>query len=166
MAAYADTSFLGSYYLPDPNTPAALALVRSLTAPITFTALHRLELRNALALAVFQRRITAIQTQAVWQDLVSDLRTGLLAVVPLLVRGAAASRSAFHAAYAPHWLPEPRRSSRRSRPESAGNRTAYLRLASTSPGHDSRADGETLIYWLSLRKPPLTTTTRYSNRWS
>jgi len=83
MAPYADTSFLGSYYLPDPNTPAAVALVRSLTAPITFTALHRLELSNALALAVFQRRINASQTQAVWMDLVSDLRTGLLAVLPL-----------------------------------------------------------------------------------
>jgi hypothetical protein len=83
MGAYADTSFLGSYYLPDANTPAALACARALGTPMVFTALHRLELRNALALAVFQRRVTAVQTQAVWQDVTNDLRAGLLAVTPL-----------------------------------------------------------------------------------
>jgi hypothetical protein len=50
---------------------------------MTFTALHRLELRNALALAVFQHRLTLVQAQAVWQDVTNDLRAGLLVVTPL-----------------------------------------------------------------------------------
>lgn len=73
MGSYADTSFLGSYYLPDANSAVAQATVRSMTLPIAFTALHRLELRNALALAVFRGRITAAQAQAVWPDVEADL---------------------------------------------------------------------------------------------
>ena len=83
MAHYADTSFLGSYYLPDANSARALAAVRPLSAPFMFTALHRLELRNALALAVFRGRITPQQEQRVWQDVTKDLRAGLLAPTSL-----------------------------------------------------------------------------------
>ena len=54
MALYADTSFLASYFLPDANSASALASVQALSAPRSFTALHRLELRNALGLAVFR----------------------------------------------------------------------------------------------------------------
>jgi predicted nucleic acid-binding protein len=78
MAHYADTSFLASYYLPDTNSARALAAVQPLAAPFVFTALHRLELRNALALAVFRRRITSQQAQKVWQDVTTDFRAGLL----------------------------------------------------------------------------------------
>ncbi len=83
MAHYADTSFLGSYYLPDANSARALAAVRPLSAPLLFTALHRLELRNALALAVFRGRITPQQEQKAWQDVTKDLRSGLLAPTSL-----------------------------------------------------------------------------------
>src|SRR5688500_294816 len=78
MALYADTSFLGSYYLPDANSARALAAVRPFSSPLVFTALHRLELRNALALAVFRGQITSRDVQRVWQDVTRDLRTGLL----------------------------------------------------------------------------------------
>ena len=83
MAVYADTSFLGSYYLPDANSALAIAAARLLYVPIMFSALHRLELRNALALAVFRGRITAQQVQRVWQDVNTDLRAGLLAATTL-----------------------------------------------------------------------------------
>lgn len=83
MAHYADTSFLASYYLPDANSARALAAVQPLSAPFMFTALHRLELRNALALAVFRGRITSQQVQSVWQDVIRDFRTGLLSAASL-----------------------------------------------------------------------------------
>jgi predicted nucleic acid-binding protein len=78
MAVYADTSFLISYYLPDPNSQRALAAVRSLSTPILFTALHMLELQNALASAIFRGRITSAQVQLVHEDLATDLQAGLL----------------------------------------------------------------------------------------
>jgi hypothetical protein len=79
MPVYADTSFLASYFLPDANSARALASVQALSAPLLFTALHRLELRNALGLAVFRGRITPSQNQMVWRDITDDLATGLLA---------------------------------------------------------------------------------------
>ena len=93
MAHYADTSFLASYYLPDAGSASALATVRQLTSPLIFTALHRLELRNSLALAVFRTRITPQQALAVWQDVTRDLRDGLLTPTTVnwyaVLRGAA-----------------------------------------------------------------------------
>jgi hypothetical protein len=83
MAHYADTSFLASYYSPDANSARALAAVQPLSAPFMFTALHRLELRNALALAIFRGRITPQQVQMVWQDVTRDLRAGLLTATSL-----------------------------------------------------------------------------------
>ena len=80
---YANTSFLGSFFVPDANSPAALTVVQSLTVSIAFTALHRLELRDALALAVFQGRMSNYQAQAVWQDVDCDLRSGLFLATPL-----------------------------------------------------------------------------------
>jgi hypothetical protein len=99
MAYYADTSFLSSYYLPDANSARALAAVRLLTAPFVFTALHRLEPRNALTLAVFRGRINTQQALQVWRDVTTDLQTGLLAPTSLnwyVILRAAALLSAQH----------------------------------------------------------------------
>src|SRR6266849_6517405 len=101
MALYADASFLGSYYLPDANSARALSAVKPLSAPFMFTALHRLELRNALALAVFRGRITSQQMQKVWQDVTKDFGAGLLTPTSLnwyVVLRAAAVLSAQHTA--------------------------------------------------------------------
>ena len=78
MPVYADTSFLCFYFLPDANSGLALATVQSLGGPLVFTALHRLELKNAFALAVFRGRISSPQTAAAWQDVAPDLRAGRL----------------------------------------------------------------------------------------
>ena len=43
-------------------------------------AFHRLELRNALSLALFQQRITLQEIKSVWQQVENDCVTGLLAV--------------------------------------------------------------------------------------
>ena len=78
MGVYADTSFLASYYLPDANSGLVPGVLRDVTSGIIFTALHRLELGNALVLAVFQQRIARDQADAVWKDVTDDLRAGLL----------------------------------------------------------------------------------------
>lgn len=79
MPVYADTSFLCSYFLPDASTGLAFATLQSLNGPLPFSALHRLELRNAFALAVFRGRINAAQAAATWRDVASDLTAGRLA---------------------------------------------------------------------------------------
>ena len=51
MRVYADTSLLISYYINDSNSVRAQAVLHATTDPVPFTGLHRLEMRNALALA-------------------------------------------------------------------------------------------------------------------
>ena len=48
--------------------------------PLNFTAFHRLELRNALNLAVFQKRLTPVEVQSAWQEVENDIAAGLLKV--------------------------------------------------------------------------------------
>jgi multisubunit Na+/H+ antiporter MnhE subunit len=43
-----------------------------------FDSLHRVELRNALSLAVFQQRITLAQAEVAWMQVQEDLKTGVL----------------------------------------------------------------------------------------
>jgi predicted nucleic acid-binding protein len=54
MRVYADSSFLVSCYLPDANTPQAKTYLDGHDLPLAFTALHDLEVRNALRLGVFR----------------------------------------------------------------------------------------------------------------
>ena len=77
---YADTSLLFSLYGTDSNSPKADAWRLGNPAPLPFTAFHRLELRNALSLAVFQKRITSLEMQSAWQEVENDLAAGLLVV--------------------------------------------------------------------------------------
>lgn len=78
MPIYADTSLLASYYLPDVNTPRAIAALQNVGSPVLYTALHRLELRSAMAQAVFRRSIAAADAQAAWQNVENDIKAGLL----------------------------------------------------------------------------------------
>jgi hypothetical protein len=80
VKTYADTSLLFSLYSSDPNSPKADAWRRSSPHPLPFTAFHRLELRNALGLAVFQKRLTPLEVQLAWQEVENDLAAGLLVV--------------------------------------------------------------------------------------
>ena len=57
MKSYVDTSVLVSLYIPDANSPQADAWRQANPAAIDFTGPHRIELRNALGLAVFQQRL-------------------------------------------------------------------------------------------------------------
>ena len=78
MKTYADTSFLFSLYASDANSTKADAWRQSNPAPLPFTAFHRLELRNALSLALFQQRLTLVEIQAAWQEVENDVAAGLL----------------------------------------------------------------------------------------
>lgn len=78
MKTYADTSFLFSLYAADTNSIRADAWRQANPAPLPFTVFHRVELRNALSLALFQKRLTIPEVQAVWQEVENDCAAGLL----------------------------------------------------------------------------------------
>ncbi len=78
MKTYADTSLLFSLYSTDANSTKADAWRVANPVPLPFTAFHRLELRNALNLAVFQKRLTPLEVQSAWQEVENDIAAGLL----------------------------------------------------------------------------------------
>ena len=80
MKTYADTSLLFSLYSTDANSPKADAWRTANPDPLPFTAFHRLELRNALNLAVFQKRLTPVEVQSAWLEVENDIAAGLLVV--------------------------------------------------------------------------------------
>ena len=79
---YVDTSVLFSLYVPDANSSQADAWRQAHPAPIDFTGFHRIELRNALSLAVFQQRLTPAQAEAAWTQVQEDLQAGVLVTKP------------------------------------------------------------------------------------
>jgi predicted nucleic acid-binding protein len=78
MSVYADSSFLVSCYVVDANTPHARAYLSEHNSPLVFTALHDLEVRNALRLGVFRGLLTEEQAKAAAANLDGDLRAGRL----------------------------------------------------------------------------------------
>jgi predicted nucleic acid-binding protein len=83
MTFYADSSLLISYYVNDSNSASAQAIIHATTDPLPFTGLHRLEMRNALALGVFRRILSPAQVSAAWSDVERDLRSGRLFPQPV-----------------------------------------------------------------------------------
>jgi len=79
---YADTSLLFSLYVTDANSPKADVWRQANPVPLDFTGLHRLELRNAFGLTVFQQRLTPAESRAAWQEVEQDLASGLLVAKP------------------------------------------------------------------------------------
>ena len=74
MRHYADSSFLVSCHLLDANTTQAKAWLSRTGAPLPFTALHGLEVRNALKLGVFRGLFTSADGAAAWRNVEGDLR--------------------------------------------------------------------------------------------
>ena len=66
-----------------PIVPPPRCLIQATTAPLFFTGLHRLEMRNALALGVFRHFLTPAQIKAAWSDVERDLRSGRLLAQPV-----------------------------------------------------------------------------------
>lgn len=79
MSHYADSSFLASCYVVDTHTPQARMALGRIHAPLVFTALHALEVRNAFQLGVFRGLLSVAEAQAAWANLQTDLRIGRLA---------------------------------------------------------------------------------------
>jgi predicted nucleic acid-binding protein len=99
MTVYADTSLLISYYINDSHSLSAQAILHATSDPLPITGLHRLEMRNALALGVFRRILTSAQVSAAWLDVERDLRSGRLVPQPVdwtQVYRTAAQWSALH----------------------------------------------------------------------
>ena len=78
MRHYADSSFLVSCYVVDTHTPRAKTVLSEIRAPLVFTALHALEMRNAFQLGVFRKLLSVGEAAAAWANLQKDLRTGRL----------------------------------------------------------------------------------------
>jgi predicted nucleic acid-binding protein len=76
----------------DVNTSRAAQLVRSLPRPLVYSALHRLEIRNAFSLAVFRGHQTEAQVVVAWRNLEADLKARVL--LPVSIRWHAAFRRA------------------------------------------------------------------------
>jgi predicted nucleic acid-binding protein len=74
LKAYADSSFLVSLYLQQEHSRSAAAFMQSHGWPMPFTPWHRLEVRNALRLAVFQGLIDNHQARTQLKQLDTDLR--------------------------------------------------------------------------------------------
>jgi hypothetical protein len=69
MIHYADSSFLVSCYVLDANTPLAKAYLSRTRAPLAWTALHALEVRNAFELGLFRGLLTKADVAAAWLNL-------------------------------------------------------------------------------------------------
>ena len=82
MKIYADTSVFFSLYVTDANSSKADAWRHANAVPLDFTGFHRLELRNALSLAIFQQRLTSAESLAAWQEIQQDLASGSLVANP------------------------------------------------------------------------------------
>ena len=74
---YVDTTILFSLYVPDAHSARADTWRQANPEPIQITDFHRIELRNALSLAVFQQRLTSAQGEAAWTQVQEDLEAGV-----------------------------------------------------------------------------------------
>jgi len=77
---YADSSFLVALYLQRERSPAAAAFMQSHGLALPFTPWHRLEVRNAIRLAVFQGLIDSRQARTQLRQLDADLHEETLIV--------------------------------------------------------------------------------------
>jgi predicted nucleic acid-binding protein len=74
MRAYADSSFIVSLYLPEPNrTELAIAYMERHREALPFTPQHRLEVRNAIRLLVWSKRISVTDRSRVFKEIDADL---------------------------------------------------------------------------------------------
>jgi predicted nucleic acid-binding protein len=80
LKAYADSSFIVALYLQEQKSATAAVFMRQYGIALPFTPWHRLEVRNAMRLAVFHRAIESIQGKAQLEQLEIDLREKTLVV--------------------------------------------------------------------------------------
>ncbi|MGH9599742.1 MAG: type II toxin-antitoxin system VapC family toxin [Terracidiphilus sp.] len=79
---YLDSSVVFSLHYRDGNTPAALALVRTASAPLLISSLCEVESVNAFSLRVFRNEMTTANMSVAVRDLEVDIRSGTLLLRP------------------------------------------------------------------------------------
>jgi predicted nucleic acid-binding protein len=73
LKAYADSSFIVALYLPQQRSPKAIAFMERYGRSLPFTPWHRLEVRNAIRLAVWRKLIDGPQGKTQLKQLDTDL---------------------------------------------------------------------------------------------
>jgi predicted nucleic acid-binding protein len=80
LKAYADSSFLVALYLQQQSSPKAIVFMERYAQALPFTPWHRLEVRNAIRLAVWQKVIDPQQGKTQLKQLDTDLKEETLLV--------------------------------------------------------------------------------------
>jgi hypothetical protein len=70
-------------HIPGTHSPAALAVVRPLRAPLQITFLSELEFANALALRVFRKELFSSESASVFAHFRKDILDGIFRVSPV-----------------------------------------------------------------------------------
>jgi len=78
MIHYADTSVLCSIYSSDANSSKVDLWRLRNPFSLPFTALHRVELRNAFRLSTFQKRYSTADMTAAWKAVEADVAAQVL----------------------------------------------------------------------------------------
>lgn len=91
-ACYPDSGFLVSLLCKDSNSTDACSIMSRLACPLVFTALHRIEVRNALRNIASRGLIHQSERKAAFRRIEEDLKEGLLVHSPIdwpdVLRGA------------------------------------------------------------------------------
>lgn len=77
MTVYFDSGLITKWYLPEPDSDAALALRDRYEPPSPLTHLHRLELHNAWQLKIFRTELESRIVALARADLQEDIRSGV-----------------------------------------------------------------------------------------
>jgi predicted nucleic acid-binding protein len=81
MRAYADTSFIVSLYIPEaPRSEKAIAYMEEFREALPYTPQHRLEVRNAVRLRVWSKRLTVIDRARAFREIEADLDSELFLI--------------------------------------------------------------------------------------
>lgn len=81
MRAYADSSFIVSLYIPESHrTEAAIVYMNQYRETLPFTPQHRLEVRNAIRLLVWAKRINVTDRARAFREIESDLDSELFLI--------------------------------------------------------------------------------------
>jgi predicted nucleic acid-binding protein len=80
LRAYADSSFIVALYLQEENSSQAIALLERYAQALPFSPWHRLEVRNAIRLAAWQKVINGPQATTQLRQLDADLKQELVLV--------------------------------------------------------------------------------------
>jgi hypothetical protein len=77
LSAYFDSGIITKWYLPEPDSAAALRLRARFVPPAVLTHLHRVELVTAWHLKVFRRELDLDSARQALGDLESDVEAGV-----------------------------------------------------------------------------------------